>query len=314
MLNDRGEPNPTEYKRLHGFRYKTATRHLNTLWKYSAIANILTNEVYIGNLVQGRAESVSYKCRQLRARPKSKWIRVENTHEPVIARDLWDRVQRKVKSNARPFENTGMFHPFSGKVVCMYCGYHVRAHKNHNRHYLQCNTRLISKDACQGCFMPVLELEEIVLRELRKFSREFLDMGELSRNIDFSAALTLRAEKAMEEQNIHQEKLAECAEAMAMLYKDKVTGMISQEDYTAMAESFRNESARIEDRIAQCRLRLADIEREKAQSDNRAEIIGRYVNEMPLTAAMTEILIDHIAIGHRDRVTKQVPVTIFWAF
>lgn len=314
MLNDRGEPNPTEYKRQHGFRYKMAESHLNTLWKYPAIAKILTNEVYIGHLVQGRAESISYKTRQMRPRPKSKWIRVQNTHEPIIDRELWDRVQRKVKSNAKPFENTGMFHPFSGKVVCMYCGYHVRAHKNHNRHYLQCTTRLISRDACRGSFMPVLELEEIVLRELRRLCEELLDGNELARNIDFAAELTRRAEKVTEAQNVHQKKLDACVEALSMLYKDKVKGIISEDDYTAMAASFSQDRARMEDQIAQCRLKLADIEREIARGDNCLAIIEHYVGQTRLTAAMAEILIDHIEIGHRDRVTKQVPVTIFWAF
>ncbi len=63
MLNDRGIPNPTEYKRLHGLRYKQPTRKNSTLWKYFAISDMLTNEIYIGNMVQGKYGSVSYKTK-----------------------------------------------------------------------------------------------------------------------------------------------------------------------------------------------------------------------------------------------------------
>ena len=50
MLNDRGVPNPTEYKRLHGLRYQQPKRKNSTLWKYFAISDMLTNEIYIKSM------------------------------------------------------------------------------------------------------------------------------------------------------------------------------------------------------------------------------------------------------------------------
>ena len=47
-LNDRGIPNPTEYKRLHGLRYKQPEGKNSTLWKYFAISDMLVNEIYMG--------------------------------------------------------------------------------------------------------------------------------------------------------------------------------------------------------------------------------------------------------------------------
>ena len=64
LLNDRGIPNPTEYKRLHGIRYQQPKHKNSTLWKYFAISNMLTNEIYIGNMVQGKYGSISYKTKQ----------------------------------------------------------------------------------------------------------------------------------------------------------------------------------------------------------------------------------------------------------
>lgn len=85
MLNDRGVPNPTEYKRLHGLRYKQPTRKNSTLWKYFAISDMLCNEMYIGNMVQGKYGSVSYKTKQNKPRPKDEWYRVEGTHEAILS-------------------------------------------------------------------------------------------------------------------------------------------------------------------------------------------------------------------------------------
>ena len=69
MLNERGIPNPTEYKRLQGIRYRQPKGKGSTLWKYFAISNMLTNEIYIGNMVQGKYGSVS--CKTSRAPRKN---------------------------------------------------------------------------------------------------------------------------------------------------------------------------------------------------------------------------------------------------
>ena len=95
MLNDRGIPNPTEYKRLQGLRYKQPESANSTLWKYFAIADMLENEIYIGNMVQGKYGSISYKTKQNKPRPKSEWYIVEGTHEPIIDKELWNNVDRK---------------------------------------------------------------------------------------------------------------------------------------------------------------------------------------------------------------------------
>jgi len=40
LLNDRGVPNPTEYKRLQGLRYQAPKRKFSTLWRYFSISNM----------------------------------------------------------------------------------------------------------------------------------------------------------------------------------------------------------------------------------------------------------------------------------
>ena len=60
-LNNRGIPNPTQYKVKNGIAYKTLKNKLGTLWKYFSIDDILHNEMYIGNMVQGKYGSISYK-------------------------------------------------------------------------------------------------------------------------------------------------------------------------------------------------------------------------------------------------------------
>ena len=177
ILNTRGIPNPTEYKRQHGLRYKQAVSKNSTLWKYFAIADMLENEIYIGNMVQGKYGSVSYKTKQCKSRPKDQWYVVRGTHEPIIDQELWDKVCRRRAERSRPFSD-GKIGIFARKARCAYCGYTLRSSKTQDRHYLQCPNRHISVEACPGAFIAVSHLEEAVLEELNRMAQEFLDKDE----------------------------------------------------------------------------------------------------------------------------------------
>jgi len=183
MLNDRGIPNPTEYKRRHGLLTQPPGRKYGTLWKYPAIADMLQNEMYIGNMVQGKYGSVSYKTKRNRPRPKEQWYRVECTHEPIIDQEVWDMAQAMLRARAKPF-SSGEIGIFAKKAVCANCGYTLRSSKNRGRHYLLCATRRISRDACPGAFISVEKLEEIVLRELRFRRTEHPDRDALGLCLD----------------------------------------------------------------------------------------------------------------------------------
>lgn len=77
---------------------------------------MLVNEIYIGNMVQGKYGSISYKTKQNKPRPKDTWYRVEGTHEAIIDRELWNRVQDLVAERVKPFD-TGNVGILRGKYI-----------------------------------------------------------------------------------------------------------------------------------------------------------------------------------------------------
>ena len=150
MLNDRGVPNPTEYKRLHGLRYKQPTRKNSTLWKYFAISDMLCNEMYIGNMVQGKYGSVSYKTKQNKPRPKDEWYRVEGTHEAIIDRELWDKVQSLIEQNANLFPSVLSGYLLKKLVACIVVIQCVLINRQMADGICNVHNRHVSKDACIG--------------------------------------------------------------------------------------------------------------------------------------------------------------------
>ena len=313
MLNDRGIPNPTEYKRLHNLRYQQPKRKNSTLWKYFAIADMLENEIYIGNMVQGKYGSVSYKTKQNKPRPKSEWYRVEGTHEPIIDRELWDRVQSLLAQRAKPFGG-GEIGLFARKVRCANCGYTMRSSKNHGRHYLQCSNRHVAKDACIGSFISVEKLERMVLDELNRLSAEYLDKDELERSIEFCNDLKSQQKRLQDSLTVYQKKIGEYAKGICDLYLDKVKGLISEQEYVEMSAGFSAEKARLEQLAERTQHQISQLGIQMETGDHRKAIVEHYANLDHLTREMVEALIDYITVGKRIPGTRDVPVEIHWKF
>ena len=313
MLNDKGIPNPTEYKRLHGLRYQQPKTKNSTLWKYFAISGMLTNEIYIGNMVQGKYGSVSYKTKQNKPRPKSEWYIVEGTHEPIIDRELWDSVQSLISQKAKPF-TTGTIGLFARKARCANCGYTMRSSKNRDKYYLKCSNRHVSKDACIGSFISVDKLEQLVIDELNYLASEYLDKDELAQNIEFCDNLQEQKARLLSDIAVYEKKIAEYSKGIRELYMDKVKGLISESDYVEMSKEFTIDRDRLERVIADGQKQLSVIEEKQAAGDNRRELIEQYTNLEHLTREIVEILIDYISVGKRIPGTRDVPIEIHWNF
>lgn len=313
MLNDRRVPNPTEYKRLHGLRYQQPKRKNSTLWKYFAIADMLENEIYIGNMVQGKYGSISYKTKQNKPRPKELWYRVEGTHEPIIDRDLWDRVQALRAQKAKPFSN-GKIGIFARKVRCMHCGYTMRSSKTKDWYYLQCSNRHVAKDACIGSFIAVPRLERAVLAELKKLSEEYLNKDELEERVTFNDDMLARKKALETEQSAYQKRLADSSKAIREIYLDKVKGLLTESDFIVLSKELREEIGRLERLIEDTQLRLEDVERKMQKGDQRRQLIEQYTDLERLDRETVEMLIDYIVVGKKDLDTKEIPIEIHWNF
>lgn len=313
LLNDRGIPNPTEYKRRNGLRYKQPDNKNSTLWKYFAISDMLINEIYIGNMVQGKYGSISYKTKINKPRPKSEWYIVEGTHEPIIDRELWDRVQAMVAERAKPF-STGNIGLFAKKVRCVNCGYILRSSKSHGQHFLQCANKHVAKDACEGAFISVNKLEKMVLDELKRLSQEYLDKDELEQNIEFCSNLQAQKEKLNAEIAAYTKKIEEYTKGIRDIYMDKVKGLITDDDFVEMSRDFSVEKERLQKMVADGEKKLIELDEQIETGDNRRELIEQYTNLEHLTREMVVTLIDHIKVGRRIPGTRNVPIEIHWNF
>ena len=312
ILNEEGIPNPTEYKRLHGLA-RNKDMKSSTLWSYFTISNILTNEVYIGNTVQGKSGVVSYKTQQKVAYPANQWIIVKGTHEAIIDQKTWERTQklikrRSIKSEPQP---EGIF---ARKVQCLNCGARMHSTKNGEKRGFKCNRHALSPGDCEGSYISLRKLERIVLVQLQLFSEELLDEELLVSGIDPFPDLQQIKERIEEEIASLKWKMEAHQSSMKELYILKLRHHITEKDYIDGMISLSDEKTRAENRMEDLTAQLTEIDHKLALTADKQALISRYKGFKTLTKEMVAELIDYIEIGKMNHETKETPVVIHWNF
>lgn len=285
-LNERGEPSPAARK-----------GRAQTLWRASTIGAMLRNAMYQGTLVQGRYGSESYKTRRNRPRPKEQWYCVPGTHEPLISQQVWEQVQQRLSSRARP-SHAPEAHRFAGKVFCQSCGAPLCITTTRGIRYLQCSTRHAGED-CSGAFVAETGLQQAVAQALRELLEQYQNQ------------LQTYLEQMEQVQHSNQDELAHCRAArvryqnsLQMLYLDRAAGRLSQADGQAICERLTGDLNRLDEQIKQLEHQMLKIAQKKDPPKIQWEIPEQ----------MLPLFVNRILVGRRATGSREVPVTIEWAF
>ena len=146
-------------------------------WNDVTVKTILRNEVYIGHMVQNKTGTVSYKNHKQVSNPESEWIKVENTHVPLISQETWDAVQRMDNHPARGRSGkSGTVALFGGLLRCMDCGSSMRYMRDYRKKISEkepeykayvCNRYASGgKNACSSHYINQKVLTQIVMSDM----------------------------------------------------------------------------------------------------------------------------------------------------
>ena len=159
MLNEAGVMTPSHYMKKQGI---ISNQNLigQGYWQTFTIAKIVRSEIYTGDMVQGKSVTIQHK--QIKT-DKKDWVVVKNTHEAIISKETFEKVQQcrvqkaeKSKSqNKTPYiENI-----LKGKIFCQCCERSLHYYRNAKKEYLfHCITNYrIKKGSCEGVFIKQKE-------------------------------------------------------------------------------------------------------------------------------------------------------------
>ncbi len=301
IFNQEGIPSPSEYKRLSGMKYQN--KALASLWRYSTIDAMLKNQMYIGNMVQGKYASISYKSRKVMSVEKSKWIIAENTHEPIIDKKTWDKTQMLLSEKTRSCVK-GEKSLFSGILKCAYCNCSMRKSVSRGNVYYRCPTHYISKDTCIGSFISENSLAAAITKRIIIQCDKYYDEERITEKLSetpafFAHNAALSLEKKKETLML----------AIKALYSDFVCNNISKEDFTFLRNSYKHDIDKLNTLIMQSATSVSL----NATTANK-EFFENLLQNKSRNFQIFHSFIEKILVGKRKNGENEIPVEIYWSF
>ena len=297
-------------------------------WSGSVIGKMLRNPVYKGDHVVCKCHQKAIRSNTVNFIPRDQWEIIENSHEAIVSREQWDRVQKLIdrrppimQGNSCPFYN--LFH---GLVYCATCGKSMqvryekvgRTGKNRftgemrepiDKAYYICQTyNRLGKNACTSHKIEARDLYNLVLSDIMEHGKMALQDAEA-----FYGRLTQRLEQrySIDEKSLKKEQDAlakrnqEIDEMFMNLYADKVKGILTEQRFLRMTETLEQEQADNKARMQAItdELRIAS----SADSDVRRFIgeIREYASITELDEAILNRLIDKINISAVETINGQ---------
>ena len=200
--------------------------------------------MYIGNMVQGRYKSVSYKSKKIQTVPKDEWIIAYNTHTAIIDENTWGKVQ-EIMSGKEKMCSKRKKSSFSGIVRCKECGCVLRKSQSRGKVYFKCPTHYISKHSCEGCFISEKLLKETAMQKISLFFSTYLDKNVLYKKL---------SDKTLQSNNIDNlnalsKRKDDIVLQIKSLHESLTHGIITQSEFSLLMQSYRLDERSIDSLI-----------------------------------------------------------------
>jgi len=228
--------------------------HYN-IWKAQTIKYILTNEIYIGNMVQGKVQNISYKVKKRKKINKKNWKIVEGTHEPIISKELFFQAQKKLNSNVKYSKHTELL--LIGLVKCKECGTALGSISTSNhKHYFNCKTYLLNhKMACYSHSINYEKLEKIVIDDLKtELNKRIINYEKINNN------LNKKRDKITNDISNSKKSILDLKRKKEILYSDRLNNILSVEEYIETKEKIDNKIKIESESIEKLKIELNDCE------------------------------------------------------
>lgn len=219
-LNDMQIVCPSAYKKQQGLNYQNYKKLESTnSWTYSTVQRILQNRVYCGDLVQHKTNHSKFKPKIMPTQySPENWVIAEDSHEPIIDKETFNKVQERLKTATRDINFTQNISIFAGHLKCGDCGramakiqnkykdkvstrYVCRSYKSNGETTKICSAHSINEDILKEHIIAVLNQQIEKYKNLEKTLSERKDKKVKNKSSEIELRIK-ELQKALEKINM----------------------------------------------------------------------------------------------------------------
>ncbi len=271
---------------------------------------IMDNEMYLGNMVQGKLKSTGVGSKRQVHVPEEEWIRVSDTHES---------------------------HVLKGKVFCGGCGKRM-VHSYQGRPKYVCNTRYygsgyvvgeeavvdatvdlfagpggvsngvdfsVSKYECECTDMIRDEdLEAIVIRAIEDAAKRAVDMVEVQKVAD---KVVFEKRRALEDEIKGLDvRIAEMDQVLMEMYEDYREEKIYREEYLERKVELEEKVLGFKEKMRLLEDSLVNGLDLQVKDATGVEVMGKYLKVQKLTKELVDAVVQRVVVGKGKEVVIMI--------
>lgn len=250
-LNEEGVPTPAAYA---GLTVPNPGPYTG-LWSSERISEMLQNETYIGNMVQGRTIKISYKSRKYLKQDRENWVVVEGTHEPLVDNETFQKVRMLVNSRRHTRSRTYDF-LLKGLIFCHECGYPLAVLNRKNAAgedvlYFVCRTyqRFTKAGVCTCHSIKEKTVTDAIIAKVREVCEACLNPRELLPMTQEAVEQAQKENAPENEMQAIQNKIDSLTANLDKMYMDRLSGLLAETDFERIYQRVKMERAVLEDKL-----------------------------------------------------------------
>ncbi len=282
-------------------------------WHTWTVIKILSSEVYVGDMVQGKTTAIGHKQYTT---PPEEWIIVRNTHEPLISREQFAQVQA-IRKLAAEKAAQRVSVPYSenilrGRIFCGHCGknLHRQRHHNSSKYFFHCiSNERIGKGSCAAGRLCLNEtkLFQTILTIIRQEADTIIGKNLLLKQKD--EFLDKQKQAIHKKITKHRQENANSQKFLSSLYESHVTGILTREEYLQMKTGYEETiTARIQ-QIQHLEKQQDELEKQVSHYSCLAEKLAKLDEDTALSARLVDQLIERITVNGPEDIEIQFRFT-----
>ena len=312
-LNEQGILSPMEYKKYLGSHFESSFKvNPKAVWTAKAVTRILTNEVYTGVLVQGKQTTPNHKVKVRQEVDETDWIRVENAHESLIDRVLFDIVQNLMGRDTRTSPNETQVFPLSGLVYCGDCGHPMvrkisrytkkeKADTAQTYGYFLCSEKC-GKGGCSWHRISENDLMGAVLGAVNLHIQKVLDVQEALKQIENAPSRQLMIQKYQERLSMKEEERKKAERLKIGIYEDLKDGLLDKDEYQKLKAEFDSRIAEADATVKELKRQITELEGSHSANAPWMIYFQQFGRLEQLTRWAAAIIINKILVYEDNRI------------
>ena len=294
-LSDEGIEPPSIYNKRN--IKKTYTTNL---WGLSTINQILSNPIYIGNLVQRKFDKINYKSKKKIKLNTDQWIVIENAVQPIISKEIFEKVQQMKNKNVANY-NKKYEYLLKGLVQCGDCERTMTVRRRINKrkykedsietYYCCTNNIRYRNGVCSLHYFNEEKLNKIVIEYLRNILNKYSNKDEMEIIYQEQKKNVFNQKDFEKEKETYMQKRNILKKALKDLYIDKTNNIISEVEFVELKQDLEKDKEILDNKINEIK---EIIEKNERRMENQQVILDKINEFLSLRNPNKQILLDLI--------------------